>query len=766
MAVVSHGIRRSPNLPKLCSHLWNQQQLRQYQTTKIVESLFVRSNSFNESSPHLFDGEQNASIDLESTNDRTTSRLDFVPNDLCVVVEKVLTYLELNHEDRLTRERYAYNLEHARRFPVDDTDRYRGDQEDNPGGTKLNHVNGNDAYLNGHHLSFNEIVSDLSTMNGNSRMDISNEDFVRDINGYDNSTNDETTAMLSRERFTTKNTDDLSTHIGSKSFSKIEHENAYPATGYPEGLIGHRPRDEALYSVGTSELSPFDSIRAQYSRELILRDVRDINSVNGETAIYHGLKNDYESGGQIEEVVKLTSKSDPKPFASIDTALAGPENVKVIADREEHGSGNSDDSDVPRDHFKESESPDVGRSGFVDRFLLRNVSRQMEQSFSPNDGFAVNEFDTRCEAKISASRQLDEPQSVDDNFSLHSQITSHKVNGYSQLPLPDDCSLVVNGTLSLHNQITGRKVNGSSQLPLPDDCSLDIGVGTIQKSISDSLLASKPAEDESLLSWFQSDFLERDNDIDFRSHFKAENISKAEQSRRDGVTEAVVLLRTLTEDQWICFDLGDTTTVSLTDDAFRNDLDHGEAEQCDIRRTVDVLSDLLSTDILPGGAQLTTAEYNFSLARIAIATDVAPDDILALLMQTHNQMNELASAGFPECQPNAVTHEILLLALVRRFSAFYNAIDLVMTLSKSPRFSWTSKTLQAASELCERKDLLRMSRDMMDDLQKKNVTSFRIPKRVFINLINVYKDNDARQDAIEMLRLGLKVRHTMQIDCL
>jgi hypothetical protein len=279
--------------------------------------------------------------------------------------------------------------------------------------------------------------------------------------------------------------------------------------------------------------------------------------------------------------------------------------------------------------------------------------------------------------------------------------------------------------------------------------------------------------DQTLQSWFKSDFMDhiglngsssghhrlKDYNVESVSDTKIKQLSIQEQARRDSLTEAVVLLRSLTEDQWVCFDLGEDLPIHTTIDTTSTNINGALSNELDdTTRIVDMLSELLATDIVPDGRQLTATEYNYSLARMAIATDVAPDEILALLMQTHHQMNELAKAGFIDSGPNSVTHEILLLALVRRFSAFHNAIDLVIALSKSSNFSWSPKTLQAASELCERKDLLRMSRDLTNIIKTLDVTRLKVPKRVFISLINVYKDNDARHDAIEMLKLGLKVK--------
>jgi hypothetical protein len=293
----------------------------------------------------------------------------------------------------------------------------------------------------------------------------------------------------------------------------------------------------------------------------------------------------------------------------------------------------------------------------------------------------------------------------------------------------------------------------------------------------DSIASESSGGDTQLQGWFKSEMMEgmklhRDRPMNRSSIVDTSEVplhvmNELEQARLKSLTEAIVLLRSLTEDQWVCFDLGIDKVNSVGQSHEPNGLSMNNSSlprsTGESVRIVDLLADVLAADIFNGGKPLTSTDYNYSLARIAIATDVASDEILALLMQTHGQMSELGKAGFRECEPNTITHEILLLALVRRFSAFHNAIDLIVSLSRDKQLQWSPKTLQAASELCERKDLLRMSRDLTNIVKTFDITRLKIPKRVFISLINVYKDNDARSDAIEMLKIGLKVRYILYL---
>ena len=50
-----------------------------------------------------------------------------------------------------------------------------------------------------------------------------------------------------------------------------------------------------------------------------------------------------------------------------------------------------------------------------------------------------------------------------------------------------------------------------------------------------------------------------------------------------------------------------------------------------------------------------------------------------------------------------------------------------------------------------------MSRSLTNTIQTFDTSMLKIPKRVFISLINVCKDNDARSDAIDLLKISMKV---------
>jgi hypothetical protein len=695
--------------PKCCRAL---QQFRCYKATNAAWSLSMRSSSLSESLTSYVDQKQR----------RDSSRLDSVPNDLSEVVNKVLTFIELNHEDRNIREKYIRNFELARRRPFGDIDSHISESDDSiDTGASLNGVNGHGVKLNGHHLSFDEMVSDLSASNSSIRLESGYDDsfsVAKGLNGLNGSHHNSRTNV---------NLEEYSNYAND--------ERSFQNT---EGDVDERD---------IADLSPFDSIRAKY-RHGYVNGAKSKES--GEIAIYHALKNDLQSGGHIEEVRSITSKLDPVPFANVEVLLAQQTTTEDIVNA------------VVEDN--QTDSVEVPELKCVSGDRIEHAAILPLESSHPSVFDELGStVDLPLEGNLSLLASYDDRHLVTDLNSMVDQVEN--INSFSLNGLHKDSSLgmeCVNGYVNNHNHINGyhdstHKTNGYVMDPVSDKFGVnsEIGLDSLHKSVSDSVFVSKPLEALELATWFHSDFL--DNDSGFFDRTSDNVVSEAEQARAEALFEAVILLRTLSEDHWNCFDLGDSHAMSISEESLDSTLNDSRSMEFSTRRTVDILSDMFSEDTPSSNEQLTTADYNFSLARIAVATDVAPDDILALLMQTHKQMTELYMAGFSDTRPNSITHEILLLALVRRFSAFHNAIDLVIALSKSPHFSWTPSSLLVASELCKRKDHLKMSREIMKDLQKWNAPQFVIPKRVFQNIIKVYKDNDARNDAIEMLRLGLKV---------
>lgn len=263
---------------------------------------------------------------------------------------------------------------------------------------------------------------------------------------------------------------------------------------------------------------------------------------------------------------------------------------------------------------------------------------------------------------------------------------------------------------------------------------------------------------------------------------KKENIGlNSEQARNDGLTQGLTLLRTLSEEDWTAFDhpvdyewQAAEGRAAASDDHVLTDVeitrsnaehikvtsdnaDSFKSDEKGYEGTIGMLLDLCEAAKLEG-EHLTTADYNFILVRMALATELVPDEILALMMQTYRQMADLARAGFRECRPNERSNEILLLALSRRLAAFQTAIDVMISLTNSDCFVWTPRTLEVTMQLCERKSYHGLARKLLNDLQSDTASEIDIPWGVYHSLINVLKIDDARRSVIEVLQLALKVR--------
>jgi hypothetical protein len=415
-------------------------------------------------------------------------------------------------------------------------------------------------------------------------------------------------------------------------------------------------------------------------------------------AVYHALRNDFLAGGDVEQVVQLETKSAPVPFAELNTLLDDIETQPECVDTV------TDDVAIPVDN-EQWNSLDIPP---LDLAIT-----------SPVAGAAIETHLTR--------------------------------------PLPfenyDDIAIGSTAKPSLALDAWFR-----------DDL-----MQTPEVAVADS---NVPKKGLSLLE-LQSDL--RTKSMNLMEQTSRMQVSKSELARRDAMLQALVLLRTLQESDWKAFDhpVDETELMDEPDDTAQGESGEPSAsivtageprlvgvgdEDTDayVAGAVDAMTGLVAL-AQRGTVLLTTPDFNFILARMAIATDVLPDDILIKMMSIYHQMADLAEAGF-DCAPNAFTYEILLLALTRRFCAFQPALDLVVSLLDSPTFSWTPKTLEATLQLCERKGLFALTQKILSQLQSSSGSDVEIPKRAYQSLINLMKSNDARNGALEVLRLLLKVR--------
>jgi len=170
----------------------------------------------------------------------------------------------------------------------------------------------------------------------------------------------------------------------------------------------------------------------------------------------------------------------------------------------------------------------------------------------------------------------------------------------------------------------------------------------------------------------------------------------------------------------------------------------------------------LITDLLKiaTNEHLCTSEYNSVLARVAISPELLPDEILDLLMQLHFQMEGLAKVGFNECQPDATTYEILLLALNHRLPASGNAIGIVQGFMISNPACWTSHTVEAALLLFEKQNASKLALQLFENLNKEQLVNVDISNRACRSLICLMQFDNNREKAVEVLKVALQVSST------
>lgn len=500
-------------------------------------------------------------------------------------------------------------------------------------------------------------------------------------------------------------------------------------------------------------------------------------------AIFHALKNDYQVGGHVEEVIRLPTKADPIPsfLVNSSTATIPPTDTVEL-----------DSLDWLDDHLPlETGNP-------------KNDDIAVSPSLPPIDSSSHPPTTPEALATTTATMEqgvvLPEKEPFADMF-----VVGH----WNQPPLFNEnlnnTALFTSDATSHHtirseDIANHHPVQPGSPPPLsPHVSSSDVVLET-KDSSNDTNIIEEESRKLSLTNWFQSTFAvepegqsKHIDNVDDRNHnndtHDARVLSQSEQARQDAVTRALVLLRTLNEGNWTDFDkpasLVASTTVPETahpnlgaileeetiaeiggdeslivDGAVDLTTSAPTADSEDsIAETFAGLSDLLHASRL-GQAHLTTLDFNTLLARVAIATDLTPDECLSALMTTYRQMTDLANAGY-ECKPNAMTYEILLLSLTHRFSAFQSAVDLVVAMTASSSVSmWTPKTLEAIMMLCERKNLRRLAEKILSDLDRSNELSvIEIPKRAYLSMINILKTDDVRKPLSNVLQIALKVRH-------
>jgi len=327
------------------------------------------------------------------------------------------------------------------------------------------------------------------------------------------------------------------------------------------------------------------------------------------------------------------------------------------------------------------------------------------------------------------------------------------------------------------------------------------GLGSSSLAASSATDRSKrePADHGSSLPTFSWDDL--DQSTDSKSEPELSNsgrdtdrdtvMADAEKPSNDPVLRALALLRLLTSTDWGAFDrpvdpeekesrnsiltdddgddvpedtsLDNASVVNNTSSSRADELGDSTGNETDEDNsrieTIHFISDLLNQAHVTS-EHFSTSEYNSILARIAISTELLPDNVLDLIMQIYKQMIRLAAGGIRECRPDSTTYEILLLALTGRLHASGTAISVVNDLMLLEPSFWTPNTLEALMLVFEERNSTQLALKLFENLRQKKTTSVEVSKRTFRSLIQLIQFEDNRQKAAEVLAFALKVSAT------
>jgi hypothetical protein len=242
----------------------------------------------------------------------------------------------------------------------------------------------------------------------------------------------------------------------------------------------------------------------------------------------------------------------------------------------------------------------------------------------------------------------------------------------------------------------------------------------------------------------------------------------------DEIVAATILLRTITEQEWIEFDYPQEVEQGTSEEAMEDAEDEAEdvlsLKDEDSGSSSDPNSDMIDadqvkTDLDRGDrltmivdrirtsnkGQLSQDDYNLVLARLAVATELLPDDILTMLVDVFEQMKR-------DSRPDATTYEVLLLALGRRFAASPMAASFVMDVTAD--VEWSAKMFEAAASICEHRNNHQLAQKLLQAMEGSSVW---VPKKAYRSLLEFSKIDDRRDFALRIMNHALEVS---QADCI
>lgn len=418
-----------------------------------------------------------------------------------------------------------------------------------------------------------------------------------------------------------------------------------------------------------------------------------------------------------------------------------------------HGDGGDDDDDNLASGIEQESSHGCLGETSSDSALFSESFVSMDEPASPVFG-GLNESESATKEWLQEGFDQEKPK--EDSADL----------------IPENAVLAHTASACFDEEVEVTKDKSNAEKPFilgSDYASIDQQTAPLHSDDSlpqNQLLVSAASDlgkDQNSNSWVStSDALPRaerdpmDEDSDFKLN-------------RNSIAPALALLRTMNQQDWRLYD-GTVEDADVMEDQFEDEFAEeamqisSENEQentqdsevpIDDANCLDNFQHLLARAKV-GAIDLQTAEYNAILARLAVASELDPDEISVLLMNVYWQMTKLASDGNQDAAPNSDTYEILLLTLSHRLGSIKTAADLVKSMIEN-RAAWTPETLVAAMHVLERRTLLDTAMEMLYNVVDDSDRIFKVPNRAFHSLLNMTKSVDAQDTALEVIQVCIKV---------
>lgn len=216
------------------------------------------------------------------------------------------------------------------------------------------------------------------------------------------------------------------------------------------------------------------------------------------------------------------------------------------------------------------------------------------------------------------------------------------------------------------------------------------------------------------------------------------------------VLSSLVLLRTISEQEWIEFDHPESEEL---DDSMEGEPDSAVDDGITVDESDQLKEDFergqrlstISEAIRENRITLDVDDYNAMLARLALSPELSPDEIILRLMGVCDQMKK-------QCLLDSTTYEIILLAFGRRFAASPAAAKFVLGVTSN--VEWSPKMMEAAAAICEHHN----NHTLADKLLKvMRSTPVLVPKRAYRSLLNYAQIDDNRDYALHVIEHAIDV---------